>query len=138
MEMEAPWQWGLLITGYRKKIEIFVWRTRLRRIPAKVELDKRGGDLGSTRCSVCDNDVETMDHILLHCPFAKDAVEWVSGYLIWKNRNQTIFRGKKGNGPMILNEIQVRSFEWISKRSRKTTLDWNQWLLNPKSFDDKG
>ncbi|XP_071713623.1 uncharacterized protein [Rutidosis leptorrhynchoides] len=115
--------------------------TKIGRIPVRVELDKRGIDLDSVRCTVCDNDLETVEHILLKCSFAKDtwnrvfrwwgidrplyscleemfigdiggsksmlwqAVEWVSGYLIWKNRNLTLFQRKKGNGPMMLNEV---------------------------------
>ncbi|XP_071739189.1 uncharacterized protein [Rutidosis leptorrhynchoides] len=51
-----------------QKIGIFIWRSRARRIPVRVELDKRGIDLDSVRCPVCDSDVETVDHILLHCP----------------------------------------------------------------------
>ncbi|XP_071718352.1 uncharacterized protein [Rutidosis leptorrhynchoides] len=148
---------------------------RQNRIPVKVELDKRGIDLGSLRCSLCDNDLESVEHIFLHCPIAKEiwdrifrwwnlsspvlsniedvcqerdnsglsskiwqGVKWVGCYLIWQNRNNLIFRGKVGNGPTILNEVQVKSFEWISKRSRKSHIDWNRWLLNPKDIDDYG
>ncbi|XP_071713626.1 uncharacterized protein [Rutidosis leptorrhynchoides] len=53
-----------------KKIEVFVWRVRKNRLPVRVELDKRGIDLGSTWCPVCDNDIETVVHSLFHCSFA--------------------------------------------------------------------
>ncbi|XP_071688914.1 uncharacterized protein [Rutidosis leptorrhynchoides] len=66
------------------------------------------------------------------------AVEWVTGYCLWVHRNNVIFRKKKSTGPMLLNNIQLKSFEWISKRSRKHSLIWSQWLLNPKSFDLQG
>ncbi|XP_071714452.1 uncharacterized protein [Rutidosis leptorrhynchoides] len=66
------------------------------------------------------------------------AITWSSIYLIWKYRNHAIFRKKKGLGPMALNEIQIKSYQWISNRSSKIALDWNQWLLNTKSFDDHG
>ncbi|XP_071687592.1 uncharacterized protein [Rutidosis leptorrhynchoides] len=160
-----------------QKIGIFIWRALLRRIPVRVELNKRGIDLASLRCPVCDDDIETVDHILLNCSFAKDiwdrlyrwwnmgnlmhtnledlfkginkatsssssklwqAVVWICGYLIWQNKNSTIFRNYKGNGPVLLNEIQIKAYEWISKRSNKFKLDWNQWLINPSSFDDHG
>ncbi|XP_071705283.1 uncharacterized protein [Rutidosis leptorrhynchoides] len=163
-----------------KKICIYKWRVMLRRIPVRTELDKRGMDLESLRCPVCDNGIETVEHILLECNFAKDlwdrvarwwnmsisnhlpledrfkglshvntphaytissfrqAIEWVCGYSIWQNRNQVVFRKKKGTGPTILSEIQTRSFEWLSTRSKKIKIDWNQWLLNPNSYHDHG
>ncbi|XP_071727188.1 uncharacterized protein [Rutidosis leptorrhynchoides] len=55
-----------------KKIEIFIWRARRGRIPVRVELDKRGIDLHSLRCPVYDDGIETVDHILFKCNFAKD------------------------------------------------------------------
>ncbi|XP_071688566.1 uncharacterized protein [Rutidosis leptorrhynchoides] len=161
-----------------QKIGVFIWRVRQNRIPVRTKLEKRGIDLDSLRCPVCDNDIETVDHILLHCSFAKDvwnmvyrwwnignmshlnlermfcgikylnrpnisskvwqAIEWFTGYSIWLNRNQTIFRKKKGIGPTVLNEIQIKTFEWISKRSWKFKLEWSQWLINPSSFDEHG
>ncbi|XP_071741044.1 uncharacterized protein [Rutidosis leptorrhynchoides] len=66
------------------------------------------------------------------------AIKWVTGYILWKNRNNTIFRKKKSTGPMILNEIQLKSFEWISNRSRRTPIVWSQWLINPSIYDDHG
>ncbi|XP_071729377.1 uncharacterized protein [Rutidosis leptorrhynchoides] len=139
-----------------QKIGVFVSRVKQRRIPVRIELDKRGVDLDSVRCPVCDNDLETVDHVFLHCSFAKNlwsrvfrwwninrpmysrldeifhgiydvshpshpsliwkATEWVYSYVIWQNRNSTLFRKKKGNGPMALNEIQINAFEWISRR----------------------
>ncbi|XP_071713984.1 uncharacterized protein [Rutidosis leptorrhynchoides] len=55
-----------------KKIEVFIWRARRGRIPVRLELDKRGIDLHSTRCPVCDGDLESVEHVLFLCRFAKD------------------------------------------------------------------
>ncbi|XP_071712769.1 uncharacterized protein [Rutidosis leptorrhynchoides] len=66
------------------------------------------------------------------------AIEWICGYYIWKNRNQKIFKKKWWSGSVILNEIQIKSFEWISIRSRKKQWDWNQWLVNPSVYLDNG
>ncbi|XP_071708323.1 uncharacterized protein [Rutidosis leptorrhynchoides] len=55
-----------------KKIEVFIWRERRGRILVRLELDKRGIDLHSTRCPVCDDDLESVEHILFSCKFAKD------------------------------------------------------------------
>ncbi|XP_071718031.1 uncharacterized protein [Rutidosis leptorrhynchoides] len=62
------------------------------------------------------------------------AVEWVCSYLIWKNRNNMIFREKKWVSSVGLNEIQIKSFEWISKRSKGRRLDWLTWLNDPSMY----
>ncbi|XP_071727954.1 uncharacterized protein [Rutidosis leptorrhynchoides] len=40
-----------------KKVGVFVWRLLKNRLPALTELDKRGVDLNSVRCAICDDDV---------------------------------------------------------------------------------
>ncbi|XP_071738832.1 uncharacterized protein [Rutidosis leptorrhynchoides] len=50
-----------------KKVEVFVWRARKLRLPVLMELDKRGIDLHSVRCPLCDDDVETFNHSLILC-----------------------------------------------------------------------
>ncbi|XP_071738994.1 uncharacterized protein [Rutidosis leptorrhynchoides] len=65
-----------------QKIGILTWRVKKRRIPVRVELDNRGVDLDSVRCPVCNNDLETVDHIFLHCNFAKDL--WARVLRWWK------------------------------------------------------
>ncbi|XP_071709164.1 uncharacterized protein [Rutidosis leptorrhynchoides] len=50
-----------------KKIEIFIWRSLLRRLPVRVQLDKRGIDLHSIRCPFCDDELETVEHVFIFC-----------------------------------------------------------------------
>ncbi|XP_071688252.1 uncharacterized protein [Rutidosis leptorrhynchoides] len=50
-----------------KKVEVFIWRVRKGRIPVLTNLDKRGVDLHSVRCPICDNGVEYIQHSLLSC-----------------------------------------------------------------------
>ncbi|XP_071712659.1 uncharacterized protein [Rutidosis leptorrhynchoides] len=71
-----------------KKIEVFIWRARRGRIPVRVELDKRGIDLHSLRCPVCDGDIETVEHILFTCNFAKEV--WLK-VLKWWGYGSSIF-----------------------------------------------
>ncbi|XP_071738733.1 uncharacterized protein [Rutidosis leptorrhynchoides] len=60
------------------------------------------------------------------------AVIWSTSYLIWKNRNQNVFSNKSWNTPMALNEIQIKSYEWVVKRCKAKSLDWHIWLHNGK------
>ncbi|XP_071708148.1 uncharacterized protein [Rutidosis leptorrhynchoides] len=154
-----------------QKIGIFVWRTLRGRIPVRVELDRRGIDLDSILCPMCNDYIETVEHAIISCKVAKDiwkaiynwwgsnppdnaslsnhfsgsgrdnlpggnkkiwqAVEWVSGYFIWKKRNQKIFRNDSWASSKVVSEIQVKTFEWITNRSRRKSLEWIQWLTNP-------
>ncbi|XP_071718211.1 uncharacterized protein [Rutidosis leptorrhynchoides] len=156
-----------------KKIEVFMWRVRRKRLPVMTELDKGGIDLHSVRCPLCDNDIESVDHSLILCKHAYDvwnkvfdwwgrggfnfanvedffrdtgpsnslvskkiwqAVIWSCCYLIWKNRNQKVFSNRCWNVPVALNDIQVKSFEWIAKRCKDKTIDWHSWIHNPISL----
>ncbi|XP_071688815.1 uncharacterized protein [Rutidosis leptorrhynchoides] len=154
-----------------KKVEVFVWRAMNGRLPVLSELDKRGVDLHSVRCPICDNDIETVQHALFKCNISNEvwkriskwfdlshgfldqnncfkglssfqmtevgfkiwqAVEWTCGYIIWKNRNKKVFKNICWNPPMALNEIQTKSYEWIAKRCKLISIEWNTWLVNPK------
>ncbi|XP_071712823.1 uncharacterized protein [Rutidosis leptorrhynchoides] len=157
-----------------KKVEIFVWRLLKKRIPVRVELDKRGVDLHSTRCPICDDQLESVDHFLFSCNFSFDvwsrifqwwgvnlstnhnsgqilsgtlssamsslgskiwqAVEWICVYYLWKNRNMKVFKNKHSISPVIVSEIQVMTFDWISGKLKGKKIDWQTWLTNPKIY----
>ncbi|XP_071699365.1 uncharacterized protein [Rutidosis leptorrhynchoides] len=59
------------------------------------------------------------------------AMEWICAYSIWRNRNSLVFQGKSSISPVILNEIQAKSFEWISERIKCVSIDWHSWLVTP-------
>ncbi|XP_071740259.1 uncharacterized protein [Rutidosis leptorrhynchoides] len=188
---DDEWQWSLdknvldsiIYTKYPYTIEqidplenwIFIWRAKLNKIPVRIELDKRGIDLHSVRCPVCDVDLESVHHILINCNYAKEvwklvykwwninlhinpsvadvfdinqsalsskygkqiwqAVSWITDYMIWKNRNDRVFGNNALSPARLVDEIQIKGFEWISNRWRKGHVSWHTWLANPKSFD---
>jgi hypothetical protein len=60
------------------------------------------------------------------------AVRWTSGYYIWKERNMRVFKGKVSSVNKMFQDIQLKSFEWITRRSKKKVeMDWQQWLFDP-------
>ncbi|XP_071694260.1 uncharacterized protein [Rutidosis leptorrhynchoides] len=61
-------------------------------------------------------------------------IVWTSGYLIWKNRNDKVFKNKCWNVPVVVSEIQVKSFDWIAKRCKVKNLEWHTWLQNPATY----
>ncbi|GKA81410.1 hypothetical protein Tco_0788102 [Tanacetum coccineum] len=65
---------------------------------------------------------------------AKDlwqAVLWVTGYYIWKNRNAQVFKNKYDSALRVFHEVQLRSFEWICRRSKKRNFRWEKWIERP-------
>ncbi|KAJ9562049.1 hypothetical protein OSB04_007209 [Centaurea solstitialis] len=65
-----------------KKICIFVWHSKLRRLPVRVEVAKRGIDLDSILCPICGCEVETVDHALINCTRVKSLWERIGRW--WK------------------------------------------------------
>ncbi|XP_071687062.1 uncharacterized protein [Rutidosis leptorrhynchoides] len=147
-----------------QKVNIFIWRKKLKRLPFRDELDKRGVDLDTLLCPICSSAIECVEHALLTCPFAMDVwsrvrrwwgihnhfysglddmfvgnrslasnnapckiwqvIEWVCGYILWKNRNAKVFGKNSWTGPMALNKIQIKTFQWISSHPRSSPIEW--------------
>ena len=52
------------------KVNIFSWRLCVDRLPTRCNLDKRGLDLDSIRCPMCNDDLETAQHVFVECSVA--------------------------------------------------------------------
>ncbi|XP_071708281.1 uncharacterized protein [Rutidosis leptorrhynchoides] len=71
-----------------QKVYIFIWRAFQKKIPVRFELDKRGIDLDSIMCPLCEMDIESTDHILGLCP--KSALIWKHVLDWWAQDNTLI------------------------------------------------
>ncbi|XP_071704799.1 uncharacterized protein [Rutidosis leptorrhynchoides] len=60
------------------KVGIFVWRLLRKRIAVRVELDRRGIDLGTLLCPLCNDVVESVDHAIFSCKSAQDIWNGIS------------------------------------------------------------
>ncbi|XP_071695363.1 uncharacterized protein [Rutidosis leptorrhynchoides] len=91
-----------------KKIEIFVWRALKKRIPVRLELDKRGIDLHSVRCPICDDDLESVDHALI---FYKHVIDvWDRVFRWWNLGNFSHFSLQEIFGGMAAANVTPSSF----------------------------
>nr|GEZ44607.1 hypothetical protein [Tanacetum cinerariifolium] len=63
----TPWNQYLPI-----KVNVFVWRLMLNRLPSRVNLDRRNIEVDSLLCPSCFKDVETINHTFFNCSLAKD------------------------------------------------------------------
>ncbi|GKB94228.1 RNA-directed DNA polymerase, eukaryota, reverse transcriptase zinc-binding domain protein [Tanacetum coccineum] len=60
------------------------------------------------------------------------AVIWTTGYYIWKERNMWVFKGKVSSTNEIVQDIQIKSYEWIVRRTKKRNeLEWQLSLQDP-------
>lgn len=163
-----PYRWNKILPI---KINISSWRILHRRLPTRSNLDRRGIDLNSILCPICDDYIETEEHLFTSCGIAKDiwskVLSWwnihnisissltdainladnvplaanlrgpfdvvvqTTLWCIWRFRNEMSFSQKRPSMELILNEIKLSSFNWISCRLRKAHLSWIDWFDNP-------
>ncbi|XP_071699700.1 uncharacterized protein [Rutidosis leptorrhynchoides] len=71
-----------------QKVFIFSWRVIQQKIPVRCELDKKGIDLHTILCPLCDNHIETVDHALINCQ--KVSSIWIQILDWWNQNNSTI------------------------------------------------
>ncbi|GJV56507.1 RNA-directed DNA polymerase, eukaryota, reverse transcriptase zinc-binding domain protein [Tanacetum coccineum] len=64
------------------KVNILTWHVSNKRLPIRSNLDSRGIDLDSTRCNLCDDDIETEDHVFVYFPIATHT--WKPVYTWWE------------------------------------------------------
>ncbi|GJT97366.1 RNA-directed DNA polymerase, eukaryota, reverse transcriptase zinc-binding domain protein [Tanacetum coccineum] len=55
-----------------RKVNIFMWRLSLDRLPHRLNLSLRGMDISAISCSSCNANVESANHIFFECIIASD------------------------------------------------------------------
>ncbi|GKC08819.1 RNA-directed DNA polymerase, eukaryota [Tanacetum coccineum] len=53
-----------------RKVNIFMWRLMLDRLPHRLNLSSRGIDIQSISCPSCNGNVESSNHIFIECDIA--------------------------------------------------------------------
>ncbi|GJU20005.1 RNA-directed DNA polymerase, eukaryota, reverse transcriptase zinc-binding domain protein [Tanacetum coccineum] len=119
----TPTRWNKLVP---LKVNIASWRIKRLRIPTRVNLDRRGIDLHSLRCPVCDEDLETEEHLLVNCFVAKATLSevlkwWKVSYIQINNLNDILTLANQTNFTatnVMLFDAVVQSTLWILWRFR--------------------
>ncbi|GJS72001.1 reverse transcriptase domain, reverse transcriptase zinc-binding domain protein [Tanacetum coccineum] len=62
------------------KVNIHTWGLFLDRLPTRYNLDIRGIDLDSTRCPICDNGIDTANHVFVDCSVAIGVWDSISSW----------------------------------------------------------
>ncbi|GJT92645.1 F-box domain containing protein [Tanacetum coccineum] len=82
------------------KVNILAWKVRMDSLPTRLNISKRGMDIESILCPICDKEVESTRHIFFTCHMAREIFRKI---LRWWDINVT----------------EVSSYE-----------EWLDWLLN--------
>ncbi|XP_071712944.1 uncharacterized protein [Rutidosis leptorrhynchoides] len=100
-----------------QKVYIFIWRAFQNKIPVRFELDKRGIDLDSILCPLCDVDIETTEHILGLCP--NSALIWKL-VLDWWAQDNTLISN--------LNDVIINNQAFASNNFGSTIWQATKWI----------
>ena len=63
-----------------RKVNIFIWRLFLDRLPHRLNLSSRGLDIESITCLVCNGFVESNSHVFFSCASASSIQRLVPGW----------------------------------------------------------
>ena len=113
-------RWNSLLP---KKINIFIWRSLRDRLPSRWNLSRKGIEVASITCPICDHGVESAFHTLWDCTLASTA---------WS----CVFKWLHISPPIIYNLTGL--YDWIdglhSASSKRIILDvvcgvtlWSLW-----------
>ncbi|GKE99018.1 hypothetical protein Tco_0022369, partial [Tanacetum coccineum] len=108
--------------------------------------------MDSLLCPHCDDGVESIDHAFFFCNMAssvwskvfkwwkvgplnaftaKDILTHVGGShfssqnkVKWQFRNERVFKAKVHSANKIFQEIQLKCYEWISRRAKRGAVPW--------------
>jgi len=133
-----PGVWKFLwTTPFVPKIDFFCWTTAHKSNLTVENLKKRGIE-GPSRCPLCKNDEETLDHILIRCPFSKEV--WDQALMMTQRLNlpensQELFLNWMASSPFQLSKKSLlqAAWNWIPK-----AICWNIWIeRNNRIFREK-
>ncbi|GJX62303.1 RNA-directed DNA polymerase, eukaryota [Tanacetum coccineum] len=143
-----------------RKVNIFIWRLILDRLPHKLNLSSRGIDIQAISCPSCNGNVESSNHIFFECNIAKDIwmlvrkwcdisftpfTSWQvvkekswrlsvifssSLWWLWRYRNSVTFRSHPMRKSDIFDSIRLSLYSWLRHRGHMIC-NWIDWLKSP-------
>ncbi|GKA04232.1 RNA-directed DNA polymerase, eukaryota [Tanacetum coccineum] len=82
------------------KVNVLSWKVRLDGLPTRLNISRRGIDIPSILCPICDREVESVSHLFFKCHVATDIFKKICR---WWN----------------VDFVDIKSYD-----------DWFSWLLN--------
>ncbi|GKC83460.1 RNA-directed DNA polymerase, eukaryota, reverse transcriptase zinc-binding domain protein, partial [Tanacetum coccineum] len=82
------------------KVNVLAWKVRLDSLPTRLNISRRGMDIDSITCPICDNGVESTNHLFFTCHIASEISRKISSW--WD-----------------VSYMEISSYE-----------DWLTWIVN--------
>ncbi|GKA57439.1 RNA-directed DNA polymerase, eukaryota, partial [Tanacetum coccineum] len=89
-KMDAPTRW---IKCIPIKVNVFVWKLSLDRLPTRSNLLSRNILVSDVACPLCDHELEDSSHLFFGCPIAKDVQKLVCR---WWNLDVQLYESYDG------------------------------------------
>ncbi|KAL4565983.1 hypothetical protein LXL04_030092 [Taraxacum kok-saghyz] len=119
-------RWSKLVS---RKVNVFVWRARLDRLPTRRLLRDRGIDIPSLMCPICVTEVQAVDVRGIGTLFewidssnlndkkrkVLEAVVDTTLWMVWRYRNDVVFEGKMIRKSFIFDYVREFSFLWVGR-----------------------
>nr|GEX12594.1 RNA-directed DNA polymerase, eukaryota [Tanacetum cinerariifolium] len=110
------------------KINIHVWKVRLNGLPTRWNLSRRGMNIPSISCPICDSAVESSRHVFFDCCVVKDILRKICN---WWNVNEMEGDTFEGWASWILN-LRLSSKHKRHLEGVCFTLWWFIWAFRNK------
>ena len=101
-----------------RKINIFMWRARMARLPTQVAINDKGIDIDTVLCLRCGEIAEDIDHALVSCKEVKNMWERVGR---WWN--------KPLSGVNLVSQLTQEDEELLEKSKGKSLWVGAKWAL---------
>ena len=82
-------RWSMVVP---KKVNVFIWRLNLSRLPTRLALSRKGLEIVTLRCAVCEGSTESVEYLFCECPVAVSLWELV---FRWFHIPSVIFAGPR-------------------------------------------
>ncbi|GKC52468.1 RNA-directed DNA polymerase, eukaryota [Tanacetum coccineum] len=82
------------------KVNVHAWKVKIDLLPTRLNISRRGMDIDSITCSICDSGVESSSHVFFTCHMVRDIIRKITRW--WE-----------------VTHIEVDSYE-----------EWLNWLVN--------
>ncbi|GJS51279.1 RNA-directed DNA polymerase, eukaryota [Tanacetum coccineum] len=95
------------------KFNIHAWKVKLDILPTRLNISKRGMDIESILCPLCEKNVESSSHIFFTCPISREIFRKV---LLWWEIDVVMVSSYDENADTTLRPADVLVFGWVGGR----------------------
>ncbi|GKA95431.1 RNA-directed DNA polymerase, eukaryota [Tanacetum coccineum] len=86
LEVSSKFSWRKMVPI---KVNILAWKVKLDVLPTRFNLSKRGLDINSILCLICENHAESSSHLFFACSMARDIFRNIASW--WDVKSPHVF-----------------------------------------------